>query len=625
MNLYRKIWNEPLILQKQAIVGGIRQLASQTAWYGLSSIVGRFINYLLNPILTTIYASAAFGDISILFALAAFLNIVFTYGMETSYFRFNQKEKESSVFNSSMTILLTSTLVFTALLMLPSRQLASYMELGDHPEYVIYVILIVALDTLAVLPFSRLRLEGRPAKFAIIKVSNIIINVTLVIFFLYFCKSHHEEGENDWMANIYSEQIGIGYVFLSQLTASGITLLLLLPELKGFRPEFNKKLLREIFIYSSPLIIFSRLRLEGRPAKFAIIKVSNIIINVTLVIFFLYFCKSHHEEGENDWMANIYSEQIGIGYVFLSQLTASGITLLLLLPELKGFRPEFNKKLLREIFIYSSPLIIVGFGGMINETIDRFMIIQFFNGTADQARSANGIYSANYKLAALIVIFIQTFRMGAEPFFFKNAKAENAKENYVRIMNLFVIACCCCFLGVSLYLDIWKYFMGVRKHPEYLEGLFIVPLLMLAKIFLGIYYNLSIWYKLTDRNKTGAMITITGAMITILLNALLIPLLGYWACAIATTGCYATMMFTSYYLGNKYYPIPYEWKKNFGYIFLAVLLYLAHYGLRYIGLSPVYLHAAATGIFLIFIWVVLKLERKELVHVPLLKKVYRFL
>jgi O-antigen/teichoic acid export membrane protein len=522
LKLYRKIWNEPLILQKLATVGGIRQLASQTAWYGLSSIVGRFINYLLNPILTTIYASAAFGDISILFALAAFLNIIFTYGMETSYFRFNQKEKESSVFNSSMTILLTSTLVFTALLMLPSKQLASYMELGDHPEYVIYVILIVALDTLAVLPFSRLRLEGRPAKFAIIKVS-------------------------------------------------------------------------------------------------------NIIINVSLVIFFLYCCKSHHEAGRNDWMAHLYSEQIGIGYVFLSQLTASAITLLLLLPALKGFRPEFNKKLLKEIFLYSSPLIIVGFGGMVNETIDRFMIIQFFNGTVDQARSANGIYSANYKLAALIVIFIQTFRMGAEPFFFKNSNAENAKENYVRIMNLFVIACCCCFLGVSLYLDVWKYFMGVRKHPEYLEGLFIVPLLMLAKIFLGIYYNLSIWYKLTDRNKTGAIITLAGAMITILLNLLLIPYLGYWACAIATTGCYATMMFISYYLGNKYYPIPYQWKKNFGYIFLSVLLYWVHYGLRRMGTNTVYLHTAATLLFFVFVWIVLRLERKELANVPLLKKVYRFL
>lgn len=522
LKLYRKIWNEPLILQKLAIVGGIRQLASQTAWYGLSSIVGRFINYLLNPILTTIYASAAFGDISILFALAAFLNIIFTYGMETSYFRFNQQEKESSVFNSSMTILLTSTIVFTALLVLPSRQMASYMELGDHPEYVIYVIFIVALDTLAVLPFSRLRLEGRPSKFAMIKVS-------------------------------------------------------------------------------------------------------NIVINVSLVIFFLYFCKSHHEAGGNDWMAHLYSEQIGIGYVFLSQLTASAVTLLLLLPALKGFRPEFNKKLLKEIFLYSSPLIIVGFGGMVNETIDRFMIIQFFNGTVDQARSANGIYSANYKLAALIVIFIQTFRMGAEPFFFKNAKAENAKENYVRIMNFFVIACCCCFLGVSLYLDVWKYFMGVRKHPEYLEGLFIVPLLMLAKIFLGIYYNLSIWYKLTDRNKTGAFITLAGAMITILLNFLLIPYLGYWACAIATTGCYATMMFTSYYLGNKYYPIPYQWKKNFGYIFLAVLLYWVHFGLRCTGLSTGYLHAAASLLFFVFVWIVLKLERKELVNVPFLKKVYRFL
>jgi O-antigen/teichoic acid export membrane protein len=503
-------------------VGGIRQLASQTAWYGLSSIAGRFINYLLNPILTTIYASAAFGDISILFALAAFLNIIFTYGMETSYFRFNQKENESSVFNSSMTILLTTTIVFTAVLMFPSRQLASYMELGNHPEYVICVLLIVALDTLAVLPFSRLRMEGRPAKFAFIKISNIVINVSLVIFFLYFCKGHHESGQNDWMAKIYLEEIGIGFVFISQLTASAITLILLLP-------EFN------------------------------------------------------------------------------------------------GFRPELNKLLLKEIFLYSTPLIIVGFGGMINETIDRFMIVQLYNGTVDEARSANGIYSANYKLAALIIIFIQTFRMGAEPFFFKNAKAENAKENYVRIMNLFVIVCCFCFLGVSLYLDIWKYFMGIQKHPEYLQGLFIVPILMLAKIFLGIYYNLSIWYKLTDKTKTGAYITIAGALITIFLNMLLIPRLGYLACAIATTACYGTMMMTSYYLGNKHYPIPYKWKRNLGYILISLVLFLVHYYLRISGFSVITLHATATGLILLFALIVLKREREELKNIPYLRGIYHFL
>jgi O-antigen/teichoic acid export membrane protein len=503
-------------------VAGIRQLASQTAWYGLSSIIGRFINYLLNPILTTIYASAAFGDISILFALAAFLNIMFTYGMETSYFRFNQKAGEEKVFNSTMTILLVTTIVFTSLLILPSQQLASFMELGNRSDYVIYVVLIVCLDTLAVIPFSRLRQKSRPQKFAFIKVSNILINVSLVVFFLYFCKNHHESGAGDWMDHIYSEKIGIGYVFISQLIASGITLLLL----------------------SS---------------------------------------------------------------------------------ELKSYRPELDTKLLKEIFIYSTPLIIVGFGGMVNETIDRFMIIQLFNGTVDQARSANGIYSANYKLAALIVIFIQTFRMGAEPFFFKNAKAENAKENYVRIMNLFVIACCFCFLGVSLYLDIWKYFMGVHKHPEYIEGLFIVPILMLAKIFLGIYYNLSIWYKLTDRNKIGAYITIAGALTTIVLNFLLIPYFGYWACAIATTACYATMMCTSYYFGNKYYPIPYQWKKNFGYILLAIMLFGVHYLFRFTGVSILFLHGAATLLLLVFTTIVLKLERKELMNVPYLKEVYRFL
>jgi O-antigen/teichoic acid export membrane protein len=215
--------------------------------------------------------------------------------------------------------------------------------------------------------------------------------------------------------------------------------------------------------------------------------------------------------------------------------------------------------------------------------------------------------------------------MGAEPFFFKNAKVENAKENYVRIMNLFVIVCCFCFLGVSLYLDIWKYFMGIRKHPEYLQGLFIVPILMLAKIFLGIYYNLSIWYKLTDKTKIGAYITITGALITIILNMLLIPHLGYLACAIATTACYGTMMVTSYYLGNRHYPIPYDWKRNFGYILISLVIFLVHYYMRISGCNILALHAAATVLLLSFALYVLKREREELKKIPYLRSIYNFL
>lgn len=507
-------------MTKELALAGIRQLANQTIWYGLSNIVGRFINYLLTPILTYIYGSADYGDISILFATAAFLNIIFTYGMETSFFRFTQIEEPKKVFNTSLSMLLMTTALFALLLILPIQFIADVMKLGAHPEWLIYVVLIVALDTIAVLPFSKLRQDGKPKKFALIKLLNILTNM----FF---------------------------------------------------------------------------------------------------VIFFLYFCKSDFEAGKQNLFASIYNPSIGIGYVFISNLIASSITLLLLIREFSGFTFQIDKKLLRDIFIYSTPLIIVGFGGIINETIDRFMIVYHYNGTIDEARSANGIYSANYKLAVLIVLFIQTFRMGAEPFFFKQSTKENAKETYARVMHFFIIVCSLCFLGVVMYLDIWKHFMGIKKNPEYLEGLFIVPILMLAKIFLGIYYNLTVWYKLTNKTMVGATITIIGAALTIIVNYLLIPQLGYLACAIATVVCYGSMMVISYVQGQKHYPIPYDLKSGGLYISTALALFGIHFTLRSMELNIFLLHGLATIFILVFLAIIVKKEKKELSKIPLLQKFYR--
>ena len=500
-------------------MSGIKQLANQTVWYGLSNIVGRFVNYLLNPILTYIYAPEQFGDISILYAYAAFLNIIFTYGMETSYFRFNQQIEEKKVFNTGLTSLLISTTIFSLILLLPAQHVANFMEIGQHPEYVMYVVAIVALDTLAVLPFSKIRFEGRPRKFALIKLLNILMNVGLIMFFLFVCKPLQEKGGTGFFSSIYKPDIGIGYVFIAGVIASAFTLL------------------------------------------------------------------------------------------FLSK-------------ELSEYRPSFNKKLFLELLMYSTPLIIVGFGGVINETIDRFMIVHRFNGTVTASKAANGIYSANNKLAILIVIFIQTFRMGAEPFFFKNSTKENAKETYSRIMNFFVIASCLCFLGVVLFLDVWKYFMGINKHPEYLDGLYIVPVLMLSKLFLGIYYNLSIWYKLTNRNNIGALITFIGAAITIAINYLFIPSMGFLACAIANFVCYGSMMTISYFLGQRHYPIPYEWKKCIVYILVAYGLYLIHQALRNTNQNIIIVHGTGILLMTAFMFYVAKKEKSELIKIPLLKKLY---
>lgn len=498
-------------------LSSIKKLAGQTLWYGASSIFGRFLNYLLTPLLTTIFASTEYGDISILFAAAAFLNIFFTYGMETAYFRFANQRDEQEVYGGASTILVCTTILFTLLLYSSTNWLADLMKLEKHPEFVRWILYIVALDTLTVLPFARLRHEGRPHKFAAIKIANILINVGLVVFFLVFCKGQYQKN------------------------------------------------------------------------------------------------------ADNFWSI-IYNPDINIGYVFIANLIASAATLLMLSKEILTFRPSFNRALLKEIFIYAAPLLVVGFGGMINETIDRFMLTNLYDGTTAAAKSANGIYSANYKLAVLIVLFIQAFRMGAEPFFFKQAGTDNAQRTYARVMKFFVLACCFCFLAVTLFLDFWKYFMGVRKHPEYLQGLLIVPVLMLAKIFLGIYYNLSVWYKLTNKNMIGAWITIGGALITILFNYFFIPKWGYMACAVATVLCYGFMMVSSYWLGQKYYPVPYAWKKLLAYIVICVLLYFVHQFVRNNASSVWITHLTGLLLLMSFIFFVGKIEKKEIQKLPLIGK-----
>lgn len=495
-------------------MSGIKKLAGQTLWYGASSIFGRFLNYLLTPLLVTIFASGEYGKISTLFTIAAFLNIIYTYGLETSYFRFSALQPENKVYNTCSSSLLLTTVFFTALLLLFTRDIASFLEMPDYPEYILWVIIIVALDTLAVMPFAKLRYEGRPRKFAAIKILNILLNVGLVVFFLVVCKNAHEKNAGNFFASLYNPTISIGYVIIANLVASAVTLLLLAKEFLQFKFRLNL----------------------------------------------------------NFW---------------------------------------------KEMMKYSWPLIIVGFGGMINETIDRIMLLKLYPGTTAEAFSQSGIYSANYKLAVLIVLFIQAFRMGAEPFFFKQSTNENAQRTYARIMKFFVIACCFCFLGVTLFLDIWKYFMGTA-HPEYYTGLKVVPLLMTAKIFLGIYYNLSIWYKIKNRNLTGAWITIGGAAITIIFNWIFIPILGYMASAIATVLCYGFMMVTSYLLGQKHYPVPYAWKKILSYIAISLLLFGLHQAFILLDLNRWVNRGVAVAFIGLFALLVLNVERKDFERMPVI-------
>jgi O-antigen/teichoic acid export membrane protein len=500
-------------------LSSIKKLAGQTIWYGASSIFGKFLYYLLTPLLVTIFEAGEYGKISTLFTIAAFLNIVYTYGLETSYFRFGAIEPESKVYNTCSSSIIVTTTIFTLLLLLMTGTIAGFLEMPDHPEYITWVIIIVALDTLAVMPFAKLRFEGRPRKFAAIKILNILINVGLVIFFLVVCKNAHEKNNNNFFATLYNPEIGLGYVILANLVASGITLLLLAKEFLQFRFRLN---------------------------------------------------------------------------------------------------PVFWKKIMN----YSWPLIIVGFGGMVNETIDRIMLLKLYPGTTEQAFAQSGIYSANYKLAVIIVLFIQAFRMGAEPFFFKQSTSENAQRTYARVMKFFVIACCFCFLGVTLFLDIWKYFMGTA-HPEYYTGLKVVPLLMIAKVFLGIYYNLSIWYKIKEKNLTGAWITLGGAAITIIFNWIFIPVWGYLACAIATVLCYGFMMVVSYSLGQKHYPVPYAWKKILAYIAICLILFGLHQAFLLLDMNP-WLNRGVSLLFIgLFFILILNVEKKEFAKMPFIGRFIR--
>jgi O-antigen/teichoic acid export membrane protein len=494
-------------------LGGIKKLAGQTLFYGGSTIIGRFLNYLLNPLLAQLFPSEQFGIISNLFAIAAFLNIIFTYGLETSYFRFNNIVPEEKVYNTAFFSLLVSTGILGIILFVSHQFIASnLLELPNHPEYVQWVILIVMFDVLSVLPLAKLRYEGRPIKFAIVRILNVLLNIGLILFFLVYCDNLYKSGQ------------------------------------------------------------------------------------------------------ESFWL-NFYNPDIGLGYVIISNVIASGVGLLLLSRELFQFRFQFDKELWKKIMNYTWPLIIVGFGGMINEMIDRFMLLHRYPGTTTEAYSQIGIYSANYKLAILVVLFIQAFRMGAEPFFFRASTGQDPPRTYARVMKFFVITCCLCFLGVVLFLDIWKYFMGTR-YPEYYTGLKIVPIIMMAKIFLGVYYNLSVWYKLTNRNLVGAYITIGGAIITVVFNYFFIPVWGYVACSIATVLCYGFMMLVSYRLGQKHFPIPYAWKKMAAYLAICLLLFGLHQVVRYF--SPIMWLTHFTGIILLtaFIVFILRIEKKEFQKLP---------
>jgi len=481
----------------------IKQLAGQTAIYGLSSIIGRVIGYLLVPLYTRVFIPSEYGISNELYAYSSLLLVLLTYGLETAFFRFTSIEKDKPrVYSTALISILCTTALFIILAVSCSRPIAVLIRYPKHLEYIIWFILIVSMDALTAIPFAHLRAVNKAKRFATVKLINIFFYIGLNLFFILLCPYLLEKG---WLT---------GFVNL------------------------------------------------------------------------------------------VYSKEIGVGYIFISNLIASALTIVLLLPEYLSIKYDFDRVLWKRMMRYALPLLIVGFAGIINETMDRIFLK--FLLPEKIAMDQVGIYGACYKISLILTIFIQAFRFAADPFFFSKANEKNAKQIYADVMKYFVIICAFIFLTVMLYIDVVKYFVG----SDYYKGLPIVPILLLANMCLGIYYNLSIWYKLTDKTTFGAYISIFGAVLTIILNVIWIPIIGYMGSAWATLICYASMMIVSFIYGQKHYYVNYNMKRILGYIALALALFFVKKYLTFD--SAILRYTLSTLLLLIFSGVVFYFEKSSL-------------
>jgi len=461
-------------------VADIKRLAQQTAIYGIPSILGRILGYLLVPLYTRVFLPEAYGVVNVFYSFVSFLKVILTYGMETAFFRFNEHEQDKEkVYSTGMISLLVSSVVFLLFVSLFSGSIARWIDYPDHQNYVLWFAWILALDAIAAIPFAKLRAQNKAKQFAAINMANICINIGLNLFFIILC----------------------------------------------------------------PVILAHNS--------------NGIMVRAIHLIY------------RSDW---------GIEYIFISNLVASIITLLLLLPQMIRIKWKIDPEIWKRMFFYAFPLLFAGMAGIINETFDRIMLRYLLPGSSTMATYQVGIYAACYKISILMTIFIQAYRYAAEPFFFSKAKDKDSKVVYARIMDYFIIIVSLIFLVTMVYLD--DFIMPILVGKKYWEGKIVIPVLMLANLFLGVYYNLSIWYKLTGRTHWGAWLSLIGAVITLGLNFWWIPrsadhlIHGYYGSAWATLICYGSMMVLSYLIGQKYFPVKYNLAKFFGYLGVSFALYL---------------------------------------------------
>ncbi len=445
----------------------MKKLAKETALYGVSSILGKFLNWMLVPLYTYVLESSAeYGVVTNLYAWTALLLVILTYGMETGYFRFANKNKEEAgkVYSTTLIAVGFTSIIFAILCVIFSQPIGSAMGYTKHPEYISMLGVVVAMDAFGCIPFAYLRYKNRPMKFAGLKLFMIFTNIIFNLFFLLICP---------WLA------------------------------------------------VKAPTLI--------------------------------------------NWF---YNPHYGVGYVFVANIMSTALVTLALLPEVFVVKFEFDKVLLKKMLQYSLPLLILGVAGIMNQTLDKILFPFLMPGKVGAAEL--GIYGATSKIAMVMLMFTQAFRYAYEPFIFAQNKDKNSLGAYADAMKFFILFSLLIFLGMVLYMDIFKY---IIQH-DYWKGLDVVPIVLFSFIFQGIFFNLSLWYKLSDKTMYGAWFSILGTIIIVVMNVLLVPAYSYMGCAWAAFVCYLAIMLVSYYFGQKYMPIKYDLKSIGLYTAVTIGLYI---------------------------------------------------
>ncbi|GGZ38941.1 polysaccharide biosynthesis protein [Echinicola pacifica] len=492
----------------------LKQLAGQTAIYGISSILGRVINFLLLPFYITYLTKEDLGSFTAIYAFIAFFNVIFTYGMETTFFRYATGKglDPQKVYNNVQSLILTTSLSLGALLFLSAESMSVWMDYPGKAHLFQWTALILTIDAILAIPYAKLRVENKSLQFALTKLLNILLNVGFNIFFIVVC-FHIYEGD-----------------YLSGL----------LPFVQSF----------------------------------------------------------YHP----DW---------GVDYILLSNLIANAAILPILFFLSGRFTWQFDKSILGPMWHYALPLLFMGLAGVTNEVFSRFLFEyilpeDFYPGLS--AREAAGIFGANFKLAIFMNLIIQAFKYAAEPFFFAQSESKDSPQLYAKVMHWFIIFCCSLMILVAVNLDLISTFILGNK--GYQEGLDIVPMLLMGYLMLGVYFNLSIWFKITDNTKYSFYITLIGAIITVLVILGLVPIWGFRGAAMSTLATYSVMSVICYVLGQKNYPIPYKTSRDLFYLVIA-------FGFSYLGFyifleSGILTFMLRNALLLVFLGLIMLLEKDEI-------------